>query len=352
MLKEKEACLATSGSHSEDLNLLTSDVMGLVHSFAASSLLDDSLLDAAVRALELAAAALDSGALAPRLRVEAAVEAGVPCVLEDLPSVCALCKPPGWGVSVAGDDDLGLGARGSRSATTSPQGSGSGGEWRLAGKPLQRWVQETLGGSCPIALDAGAQHGLVHRLDVNTSGVLLFAKTYRGFLLAQLQFVARKVRKDYVCLCHGQVSPEPRMLDAPLRSVPGATDGTPTSIVDAGGQVAKTEVRAVAHLCHARLPGRWFSLVEVRLHTGRRHQIRAHMANEGCPLVGDVAYGGESVDWCPRTFLHAHRLTLNLGKTDGLLDISCPLPPDLLSALSELSEPEPFLLEKWRATGL
>lgn len=123
------------------------------------------------------------------------------------------------------------------------------------------------------------------------------------------------------------------MLEASLRVVDD--DELAHTLVDEDGQQARTEICAVAHLyCKNGCSSTCFSLVKVSLHTGRRHQIRAHMANEGCPLVGDVAYGGVAQEWCKRVFLHAHRLKLNLG--GDMLDVCCPLPDDLQAALEAL----------------
>jgi len=244
-----------------------------------------------------------------------------PSVLYQLPEVVALLKPPGWSVSI-----------GSKEV---PPSSDTNRDQYSSGKHLQLWVQSRFGICCPIASDAAAQHGIVHRLDTNTSGLVLCAKTYKAYLMAQLQFISRRVYKEYVCLCHGRLTPEPRMLEASLRVVDDDAE-LPHTIVDKDGQQARTEICAVAHLYYNdRVSSTCFSLVKVSLHTGRRHQIRAHMANEGCPLVGDVAYGGMAQEWCKRVFLHAHRLKVNLAG-DDVLHVCCPLPDDLQTALEAL----------------
>lgn len=249
-------------------------------------------------------------------------KASEPSVLYQSPEVVALWKPPGWSVSV-GNKEARLSSDDNRH-----QYSG--------GKQLQLWVQSMFGICCPIASDTVAQHGIVHRLDTNTSGLVLCAKTYKAYLMAQLDFVSRRVYKEYVCLCHGWLTPEPRMLEACLRVVDDVGDECPRTFVHKDGQQASTEICAVSHLYYRdSCSSTCFSLVKVSLHTGRRHQIRAHMASEGCPLVGDVAYGGMVQEWCTRVFLHAHRLKLNLGG-DDVLDVCCPLPNDLQAALEAL----------------
>lgn len=261
-----------------------------------------------------------------------------PCIIHQHPDLCVLWKPPGWSVTVGG-------------------GGGRGEEWEETsagaelGRPLQEWVEESLGLACPIARDSVAQHGILHRLDRDTSGVLALATSYRGYHAAHLCFTAKGVRKDYVCLCWGHLPlgtgcpvvqrwepGEGLMLTAPLTTVAlGSVRRSVAAGPGEAGREARTEVLAAAHL-HLPKAAAWaaaFSLVEVRLHTGRLHQIRAHLAHEGHPLVGDASYGSRpAVSWCPRIFLHAHRLYMGLD--DHPVDVRCPLPPDLQEALGVL----------------
>lgn len=232
---------------------------------------------------------------------------------------CAFYKPPGWTVAAQNTE---------RDVEMDDVPS--------EGRPLQDWLALQLGQNCPIALDARRQHGAVHRLDRGTSGVLLCAITYQGYYAAQLSFATRQVTKDYLCLCHGHVaSGFPRLLEAPLQVVgrPGARRSTAAS----GGLRACTELLAAAQLGGPE--GDCLSLVSVSLHTGRLHQIRVHLSQEGHPLVGDVTYGGYSRPWCARIFLHALRLRLDPrpGGVEGPLDIRSPLPQDLMAALRRLT---------------
>lgn len=238
-----------------------------------------------------------------------------PCLLAEQTDICVLWKPPGWIVSVGNEGKE---------------------EWELnkwsapGSRPLQEWVRDRFGDRWPISNDGGAQHGILHRLDRETSGALLVAKTYKGLHKAQLQFASGGVTKEYVCLCHGAVPPQPRVIEVPLRSVD--VPGSRRSVPGRGGRPACTEIRAVSTFFGEG--GVTFSLVEVRIHTGRMHQIRAHMSNEGHPLVGDRVYGGSAVSWCPRIFLHAGRLRIDIG--DGPLEVRSTLPPDLRRALESL----------------
>jgi len=290
----------------------------------------DEILAAARRAVGLRAATMDNSERAPRLPVgvfEQARSAAEPYVLAEQDDLCALWKPPGWTVSMAG---------GVREPALN-KGLGNS-------RVLENWADKVLGTQCPIARDPKADHGLVHRLDRNTSGALLLAKTYRGYHLALLQFVALQVVKEYVLLCSGfvQATGLPWRLDAPLLVV-GHGPARQTVVAPQLGKHACTEVLRVGHLFGPN--GTELSLVRVRLHTGRRHQIRVHFSSVGHPLVGDDRYGGPcsvvaggdgksdsgKAMTAPRLFLHACRLRVDIGQ--GPLDVNSPLPGDLREVL-------------------
>jgi len=273
-----------------------------------------------------------------------------PKLLAESQGVYLLWKPPGWTVTV-GDKDRLLSESALTEGIEEPGVSHSKG-WQAA-QALQDWVAEQLGHDSPIAMDSKHMHGIVHRLDRETSGILACGRTYKAFYTAKLQFAARQVAKEYVCLCHGHAQPvqgvksaitrhakdtQPlAIIDAKLRTVvvSGRSGGRGLrSIVAPDGVRASTEVLAFQHLECPR--GKPLSLVKVRLRTGRLHQIRAHLAHLGHPLVGDVPYGGAWAwpDWCPRLFLHAHYLALCInGET---LEARLTLPEDLRGALARL----------------
>lgn len=242
---------------------------------------------------------------------------GTPDVLVDGPRLSALWKPPGWTVTILNQEVK------------------DGGEISGPECPLQDWVAARYGQQHPIAADATFGHGLVHRLDRETSGPLVFAKDYQTYLLAKLQFVVRRVSKSYVCLCHGFLQRKHTLLDLPLRSfvIRGQSYIASRSLVAADGKPAKTKVVAVAHArCKENTA---VSLVQVRLMTGRTHQIRAHIGHLGHPLVGDAAYGGGALpSWLPRMFLHSYSITMCVE--DERLHVLTSLPPDLLQALQGL----------------
>jgi len=251
-----------------------------------------------------------------------------PRVLVQLPNMCVLWKPAGWTVTVTVARNLLLHQlpdmeSGPATAVEEMPLAAIGSD----DLPLQDWLAQTLGKHHSIARQSTFAHGLVHRLDKDTSGPLLWGSNIQGFYAAQLEFVARRVRKEYICLCHGCLRHGPQLLQSRLldSQMGGKT------VIDSSGQAACTEVLAVDHLL--ALDGKkLLSLILVRIHTGRRHQIRAHLSNEGHPLVGDVVYGGAKAHWCPRHFLHSCKLCFDVG--DGPHRVLVPLPPQLQEALA------------------
>jgi 23S rRNA pseudouridine1911/1915/1917 synthase len=171
--------------------------------------------------------------------------------------------------------------------------------------------------------------GIVHRLDRDTSGVLLVARSSRGYESLVTQLSARLVERRYVALVWGRL-PAPRgMIDAPIgRSLARRT----RMAVRDEGKPARTEydVRAVYDepVC---------SLLDCRLETGRTHQIRVHLAAIGHPVVGDATYGGAREPLViGRPFLHATFVAFDHPANGERLHFEDPLPPDLESVLTGL----------------
>jgi 23S rRNA pseudouridine1911/1915/1917 synthase len=127
---------------------------------------------------------------------------------------------------------------------------------------------------------------LCHRLDLETSGVLLVAKTQAALVYVQAQFERRTVTKEYLVLVHGRVAADEGLVDLPLGPAIGGLATQMAVRHDEAGQPSRTRWRAVR---------RWreHSLLHIDLLTGRHHQIRVHMAALGHPVVGDKMYGGE-----------------------------------------------------------
>ncbi len=172
--------------------------------------------------------------------------------------------------------------------------------------------------------------GIVHRLDRDTSGLLVVARTPRAYESLVGQLSARTVERRYLALVSGHPDPPRGMVDAPI----GRSPRQPTLMaVRLDGKEARTryEVR------EAFADPQPVALVECRLETGRTHQIRVHMRAIEHPIVGDTRYGGGRTRVaCPRRFLHAAQLAFLHPATEERVALTSPLPEDLRSVLDRL----------------
>lgn len=168
--------------------------------------------------------------------------------------------------------------------------------------------------------------GIVHRLDKDTSGLMVVAKTERAHAGLSAQFKDRTLHKTYVALVEGRLQPAEAMIDAPIGR--DANNRRRMTIDGVAAREAQTSYRTLANYDG-------MTLVEATLHTGRTHQIRVHFASLGHPLVGDALYGKAS-KLVPRQFLHAQRLAFTHPVDGRELRFEAPLPQDLASALKGL----------------
>lgn len=171
--------------------------------------------------------------------------------------------------------------------------------------------------------------GIVHRLDKDTSGLLVVALNPAAHWSLQKQIASHMAKREYVALAAGQVQPQSGTIEAPIGRDPA--DRKRMAVFGIRARPATT-----MYSVRRRLSG--FTLLDLQLGTGRTHQIRVHLSALGHPIAGDTMYGGPAVPGLTRQFLHATRLTLD-SPTSGLrLTFTSPLPTDLASALQELSD--------------
>ncbi len=174
--------------------------------------------------------------------------------------------------------------------------------------------------------------GIVHRLDRHTSGVLLVAKNDAAHQRLAEQFASRRVEKTYLALVHGSIKQDHGRIEKPITRDPRQRTRMTARL--SRGRAAWTEYRSVR-----RFPG--FTFLEVRIGTGRTHQIRVHLASIGHPVVGDRLYGAPAKvagqPALPRFFLHAHRIRFQQPSTGQPVTIESPLPEDLAGWISGLA---------------
>ena len=174
--------------------------------------------------------------------------------------------------------------------------------------------------------------GIVHRLDRFTSGVLLVAKNDAAHQRLSEQFSGRQVEKIYLALVHGSVKQETGRIDRAIARDPVRRIRMTARLNE--GRAAWSEYRVVRRFSR-------FTFLEVRIGTGRTHQIRVHLSSIGHPVAGDTLYGAPAkVEGMPalgRYFLHAHRIRFRLPSTGESLEVVSPLAPELEEWMQKLT---------------
>jgi 23S rRNA pseudouridine1911/1915/1917 synthase len=220
-------------------------------------------------------------------------------------------------------------------------------EWLLlADKPAGMVVHPSRGHSSGTLVHALLGHGLaggeefrpgvIHRLDKDTSGLLIVAKsaeTHRR-LLAMMR--RRAIDRRYLALVHGGFAATSGTIEAPVGRDPARRKSM--AIGGVAAREARTHFSVVERLGD-------FSLVEVRLETGRTHQIRVHFLAIGHPVVGDPTYGRRDALGLGRQFLHGYRLCFEHPMTGAVVDVEAPLPADLQAVLAGLRANRPAQLD-------
>lgn len=207
----------------------------------------------------------------------------------------------------------------------------------LAAHPSLGWEGDTVVGAL-----AGAgyristsgppeRQGIIHRLDVGTSGLMIVAKSEIAYSVMKRKFKDREIHKTYHAVVQGHPDPSEGTIDAPIGRHPGSSW---KFAVTADGRHSVTHYETLE-----AFPGA--SLVEVELETGRTHQIRVHMSAHRHPLVGDELYGADPTLTArlrlTRQWLHAIRLGFDHPTTGRRLELEAPYPADLRSALEILA---------------
>ena len=201
---------------------------------------------------------------------------------------------------------------------------------------------------CPDIAGVGGERrpGIVHRLDKETSGLIVVAKNDHAHRFLQAQFKDRTVYKQYLALVEGRLTPERGRITAPIGRHPDDRKRQAVLPADpqtgySAGREAITDYAVLAVYAapgaSSGAPATTFSLVGAELHTGRTHQIRVHFAWFKHPVVGDTVYGLRKQRLkLDRHFLHAHRLRLRLPSTGEAREFVAPLPAALQAILDQL----------------
>lgn len=184
--------------------------------------------------------------------------------------------------------------------------------------------------------------GVAHRLDKETSGVLLVAKNPHALASVMELFKKRLMTKHYTALVHGNVQPSTGFVRLPLaRNIYNRSQFS----VDPLGKNAHTDYEVVSHYTkpQAEAHNQHYSLLKLAPKTGRTHQIRVHCKYIGHPLVSDALYASKNqlvvdLNWCPRHFLHASNIAFVHPETQQTIRFEAPLPDDLQGALASLEK--------------
>lgn len=175
--------------------------------------------------------------------------------------------------------------------------------------------------------------GIVHRLDKDTSGALVIAKTAKALRKLAKSFAERDVQKTYLAIVHGWPSPPVNVVNAPIMRHP---DHKRMAIArDGQGREAVTTWKLIRK---GVWDGRKVAVMEMHPHTGRTHQIRVHLSYKDYPIVGDKLYNRGRSSPAPRQMLHARRISFPHPVTGERLEFEAPIPDDFLAIIQAFQE--------------
>lgn len=200
---------------------------------------------------------------------------------------------------------------------------------------LQTWIEDNL--KFEISDNENLRNGIVHRLDKETSGLLIIAKNEKAFRGLQGMFKERMVQKTYIALVHGKLQSQRGSVNAPTGRLPWNRERFG---VFPGGKNALTDYQVSDYFKKDNI---FYTLVEVYPKTGRTHQIRVHMKYLGHPIVSDSFYAGRKTSrndrkWCPRLFLHAQSISFPKLAGSRIVYYTSELPKDLDDVLLKIKE--------------
>lgn len=199
------------------------------------------------------------------------------------------------------------------------------------GTGISKSVDDLLGS---LMFDSKERPKLVHRLDKDTTGVLVLARNAKAAKILMQGFMGKDIQKTYLALVTGQPLPLKGTIDKPLAKCEVGEGGYELMQVDDAGKRAVTEYQVIEML------GRKFSVVQLSPITGRTHQLRVHMAEIGCPIVGDGKYGGKlaekAMDVENKLHLHAQRIQIPSMLGAKKIDVTAPLPKHMKRSFDTL----------------
>lgn len=208
---------------------------------------------------------------------------------------------------------------------------------------VQDWIEQELNfksinSNSDKESDFYKRAGIVHRLDKETSGILIIAKNQSSFLDLQMQFKERTVKKVYLSLAHGKVTPDTGEINVPVGRLPWSRKQFG---ILPGGRESKTLYKVVNNFLD-KPTKEILSLVELYPMSGRTHQIRVHLKYIGHPVFSDFLYAGRKTarkdrKRIPRVFLHAYKISFLDPTTKKSIDLESPLPVELKLFIDSLT---------------
>jgi 23S rRNA pseudouridine955/2504/2580 synthase len=201
------------------------------------------------------------------------------------------------------------------------------------GTKIKKSLDDMLGG---LMFDAKERPKLVHRLDRDTSGVLVLARSTKTAAILSKMFAGKDIEKTYLALVHGCPKQAMGTIDSRLvKAVLGESSYERVAVNEEDGKYAKTEYRVLETLV------RKYSLMELSPLTGRTHQLRVHMQSIYCPIVGDEKYGGvdaqsSDVGIADGLHLHARRVVIPAFGSGKQIDVKAELPPHMKETFKAL----------------